>query len=71
MKDTGGVSGGQVSGGKRSESDEWDEWRQRGLDAVSYKHVIAEAIEGGLDSDRLWSHNSPKDAMYPSNETVV
>jgi hypothetical protein len=27
MKDTGGVSGGQVSGGERSESNEWDEWR--------------------------------------------
>jgi hypothetical protein len=27
MKDIGGVSGGQVSGGERRESNEWDEWR--------------------------------------------
>jgi hypothetical protein len=27
MKDLGGMSGGQVSGGERSESNEWYEWR--------------------------------------------
>jgi hypothetical protein len=38
---------------------------------MSYKHLITEVVEGGLDSDHLWARNSPEVVMYPSKETMV
>jgi hypothetical protein len=31
-------------------------------DLMSFKHVIAGAVEGGLDPDRLWARNPPQAA---------
>jgi hypothetical protein len=36
---------------------------------MSFEHVIAGAVEGGLDPDHLWSYNPPQDATYPSKNT--
>jgi hypothetical protein len=33
--------------------------------------MIAEVVEGGLGPHRLWAHNPPQVAMYPSNNTMV
>jgi hypothetical protein len=38
---------------------------------MSFKHVIAGVVEGGLDSDRLWARNPPQAATYPSKNTMV
>jgi hypothetical protein len=38
---------------------------------MSFKHVIAGVVEGGLDPDRLWARNPPQATMYPSNNTMV
>jgi len=38
---------------------------------MSFKHVIVGAVEGGLDLDRLWAHNPPQAATYPSKNTMV
>jgi hypothetical protein len=38
---------------------------------MSFKHVIAGAVEGGLDPDRLWARNPPQAATYPSKNTMV
>jgi hypothetical protein len=38
---------------------------------MSYKHVIAEVVEGGLGPHHSDPHNPPQDVMYLSNNTMV
>jgi hypothetical protein len=38
---------------------------------MSFKHVIAGDVGGGLDLDCLWAHNPPQAATYPSKNTMV
>jgi hypothetical protein len=38
---------------------------------MSFKHLIAGDVEGGLDSDCLWARIPPQDATYPSKNTMV
>jgi hypothetical protein len=64
------VSGGQVSGGERSKSNEWNEWRRHG-DLMSFKHVITKVFEGGLGPHHFWAHNFPQASTCPSNNTMV
>jgi hypothetical protein len=38
---------------------------------MSFKHVIAGTVEGGLDPDHLWARNPPQIVMYPSKNTMI
>jgi hypothetical protein len=65
-----GVNRGNVLGGERDETSEWDEQRQCS-DLMSFKHVIVGVVEGGFDLDLFWARNPPQVAMYPSKNTMV
>ena len=38
---------------------------------MSFKHVIAGAVEGGLDLDFLWARNPAQDTTCPSKNTMA